>query len=38
MLTESWFDSGDELEQLTAAVVVSLFNSDGIAASFDTRG
>ena len=31
------FDSGDELEQLTAAVAPSLFNSDGTTASFDSR-
>jgi hypothetical protein len=31
------FDSGDQLEQITAAKVPTLFNSDGTAASFDTR-
>lgn len=31
------FDSGDALEQITAAQVPALFNSDGTAASFDTR-
>ncbi|QOV91846.1 choice-of-anchor I domain-containing protein [Humisphaera borealis] len=31
------FDSGDALEQITAAQVPALFNSDGAAASFDTR-
>lgn len=31
------FDSGDALEQITAALVASKFNSDGSAASFDTR-
>ncbi|HEX7847848.1 MAG TPA: esterase-like activity of phytase family protein [Chitinophagaceae bacterium] len=31
------YDSGDELEQLTAALSAASFNSDGTAASFDTR-
>jgi hypothetical protein len=31
------FDSGDELEQLTASLSDTSFNSDGTAASFDTR-
>ncbi|MGI0483799.1 choice-of-anchor I family protein [Pantanalinema rosaneae CENA516] len=31
------FDSGDQLEQVTAAQTPTLFNSDGTAASFDTR-
>jgi predicted extracellular nuclease len=31
------FDSGDQLEQITAAKTPTLFNSDGTAASFDTR-
>ena len=31
------FDSGDELEQLTAVLAPTLFNSDGTAGSFDTR-
>ncbi|MDX2281208.1 MAG: choice-of-anchor I family protein, partial [Saprospiraceae bacterium] len=31
------YDSGDQLEQLTAAKTPSVFNSDGAAASFDTR-
>jgi uncharacterized protein len=31
------FDSGDGLEQITAAKVPTLFNSDGTAATFDTR-
>jgi hypothetical protein len=31
------FDSGDELEQLTAALTAASFNSDGTAASFDGR-
>ncbi len=31
------FDSGDELEQITAAQTPTFFNSDGTAASFDTR-
>lgn len=31
------FDSGDELEQITAALAATSFNSDGTAASFDTR-
>lgn len=31
------FDSGDQLEQITAAQVPALFNSDGTSASFDTR-
>jgi predicted extracellular nuclease/uncharacterized protein YjiK len=31
------FDSGDQLEQITAALAPTLFNSDGTAASFDTR-
>ncbi len=31
------YDSGDELEQLTAAFVPTLFNSEGTASGFDTR-
>lgn len=31
------YDSGDQLEQLTAALVPAQFNSDGTPASFDTR-
>jgi len=31
------YDSGDELEQITASVSPASFNSDGTAASFDTR-
>ncbi|WP_259724175.1 ExeM/NucH family extracellular endonuclease [Synechococcus sp. CS-1332] len=31
------FDSGDALELITAAQVPALFNSDGVAGSFDTR-
>ena len=31
------FDSDDQLEQLTAAIAPTLFNSDGTAATFDTR-
>ncbi|MCG9890145.1 MAG: choice-of-anchor I family protein [Thermosynechococcaceae cyanobacterium MS004] len=31
------FDSGDQLEQITAVQVPTLFNSDGTTASFDTR-
>lgn len=31
------FDSGDELEQRTAALVPTRFNSNGLAATFDTR-
>jgi phosphodiesterase/alkaline phosphatase D-like protein len=31
------FDSGDQLEKITAAQVPTLFNSDGTATSFDTR-
>lgn len=31
------FDSGDELEQMTAALSPASFNSDGLAATFDTR-
>ncbi|WP_143046471.1 choice-of-anchor I family protein [Trichormus sp. NMC-1] len=31
------FDSGDQLEQITAARVPTLFNSDGQAANFDSR-
>ena len=31
------FDSGDQLEQITATQVPTLFNSDGAAASFDSR-
>jgi len=31
------FDSGDQLEQITAAKTPTLFNSDGAAANFDTR-
>ena len=31
------FDSGDQLEQITAAQRPTLFNSDGTAATFDTR-
>jgi hypothetical protein len=31
------FDSGDEMEQITAALSAASFNSDGTAASFDTR-
>jgi uncharacterized protein len=31
------FDSGDQFEQITAAKTPTLFNSDGTAASFDTR-
>jgi uncharacterized protein len=31
------FDSGDQFEQITASKTPSLFNSDGLAASFDTR-
>ncbi|XHX78745.1 MAG: choice-of-anchor I family protein [Stenomitos frigidus ULC029] len=31
------FDSGDQLERLTATQAPTLFNSDGTAASFDTR-
>ncbi|QSV63886.1 MAG: hypothetical protein HEQ26_15135 [Dolichospermum sp. DL01] len=31
------FDSGDQLEQITATKVPTLFNSDGTAASFDQR-
>lgn len=31
------FDSGDQLERITAVQTPTLFNSDGTAASFDTR-
>jgi uncharacterized protein len=31
------FDSGDQFEQITATKTPTLFNSDGLAASFDTR-
>jgi uncharacterized protein len=31
------FDSGDQLERITAAQVPTLFNSDGLAATFDSR-
>jgi uncharacterized protein len=31
------FDSGDQLERITAAKTPTLFNSDGLAATFDTR-
>lgn len=31
------FDSGDELEQITASLSAASFNSDGTASSFDTR-
>ncbi len=31
------FDSGDQLEQITATLAPTLFNSDGTAAGFDTR-
>ncbi|WP_373544695.1 choice-of-anchor I family protein [Chamaesiphon sp.] len=31
------FDSGEQLEQITAAQAPTLFNSDGTAATFDTR-
>jgi uncharacterized protein len=31
------FDSGDQLEKITAAQTPTLFNSDGLAATFDTR-
>ncbi|HAA30966.1 MAG TPA: hypothetical protein DCE56_28755 [Cyanobacteria bacterium UBA8553] len=31
------YDSGDQLEQITATQVPSIFNSDGTSASFDTR-
>ncbi len=31
------FDSGDQLERLTAQFAPTLFNSDGTAATFDTR-
>jgi hypothetical protein len=31
------FDSGDDFEQITAAEVPTLFNSNGTAATFDTR-
>ena len=31
------FDSGEQLEQITATRVPTLFNSDGTAASFDSR-
>ncbi len=31
------FDSGDQLEQITAKLAPTLFNSDGAAATFDTR-
>ncbi|BAY93855.1 MULTISPECIES: choice-of-anchor I family protein [unclassified Tolypothrix] len=31
------FDSGDQLEQITASKVPTLFNSEGLAAGFDTR-
>jgi Ca2+-binding RTX toxin-like protein len=31
------YDSGDKLEQITAAQVPEIFNSDGTSASFDTR-
>jgi hypothetical protein len=31
------FDSGDDFEQITAAQVPALFNSNGTAATFDTR-
>jgi uncharacterized protein len=31
------FDSGDRLERITAAQVPTLFNSDGLAATFDSR-
>jgi uncharacterized protein len=31
------FDSGDQLEQITATKTPTLFNSDGLAATFDTR-
>jgi hypothetical protein len=31
------FDSGDDFEQITKAQVPTLFNSNGIAATFDTR-
>ena len=31
------FDSGDQLEQITAKAVPALFNSNGVADTFDTR-
>ncbi|MBD2206544.1 choice-of-anchor I family protein [Calothrix sp. FACHB-1219] len=31
------FDSGDQLEQITATLVPSLFNSEGLVAGFDSR-
>ncbi|HMN90445.1 MAG TPA: hypothetical protein PKE68_10535, partial [Saprospiraceae bacterium] len=31
------YDSGDDFERITAAQVPAIFNSDGTAASFDTR-
>ncbi len=31
------FDSGDQLEQITASQSAASFNSDGLAATFDTR-
>jgi DNA-binding beta-propeller fold protein YncE len=31
------YDSGDELEQITAALSAASFNSDGMASGFDTR-
>ncbi|MFM2432408.1 MAG: hypothetical protein RLZZ511_3622 [Cyanobacteriota bacterium] len=31
------FDSGDQFEQITAAKTPTLFNSDGLSSSFDTR-
>lgn len=31
------FDSGDQLEQITASLVPTLFNSEGTTATFDTR-
>ncbi|MBD2038543.1 choice-of-anchor I family protein [Leptolyngbya sp. FACHB-321] len=31
------FDSGDQLEQITATLAPTLFNSDGTAVTFDTR-
>jgi Ca2+-binding RTX toxin-like protein len=31
------FDSGDQFEQITAAIIPTLFNSEGTAASFDNR-
>ena len=32
-----YYDSGDELEQITASLSAASFNSDGTAATFDTR-